>query len=250
MQRSHRIGGSERAPTTGASFRFSESMRLPQHEHLSFRALRAHQPPPPGYSAVSLAQILRADRAAWNMIAEKISTLKRNAQGDLPLELEIQRVLAHPSVSFHLLPLPSKPAPSAPVRPGNKRERERAHGHERFRELHQLQLHPKAKKGSKNRIQLQTSPQNSSERHCKPLEGIDCAGLTVWERSVLMQSQVRSVHEAFTYAPNQIVRSHTACRSRSDKHLRASRCCPLQKQLFETKVVSWIRGVRLKNFTV
>lgn len=130
------------------------------------------------------------------------------------------------------------------------RERERAHGHERFRELHQLQLHPKAKKGSKNRIQLQTSPQNSSERHCKPLEGIDCAGLTVWERSVLMQSQVRSVHEAFTYAPNQIVRSHTACRSRSDKHLRASRCCPLQKQLFETKVVSWIRGVRLKNFTV
>lgn len=109
------------------AFRFSESMRLPQHEHLSFRALRAHQPPPPGYSAVSLAQILRADRAAWNMIAEKISTLKRNAQGDLPLELEIQRVLAHPSVSFHLLPLPSKPAPSAPVRPGNKREREREH---------------------------------------------------------------------------------------------------------------------------
>ena len=131
-----------------------------------------------------------------------------------------------------------------------QQERERAHGHERFRELHQLQLHPKAKKGSKNRIQLQTSPQNSSERHCKPLEGIDCAGLTVWERSVLMQSQVRSVHEAFTYAPNQIVRSHTACRSRSDKHLRASRCCPLQKQLFETKVIFWIRGIRLKNFTV
>ena len=155
MQRSHRIGGSERAPTTGASFRFSESVRLPQHEHLSFRALRAHQPPPPGYSAVSLAQILRADRAAWNMIAEKISTLKRNAQGDLPLELEIQRVLAHPSVSFHLLPLPSKPAPSAPMRPGNKREREST----RSRTLQRTPSAPAPSKG-KERFQEQDPAPN------------------------------------------------------------------------------------------
>ena len=111
-----------------------------------------------------------------------------------------------------------------------------------------LQRTPSAPAPSKGKERFQE--QDPVPNVPTPLEGIDCAGLTVWERSVLMQSQVRSVHEAFTYAPNQIVRSHTACRSRSDKHLRASRCCPLQKQLFETKVIFWIRGIRLKNFTV
>ena len=79
-----------------------------------------HQPPPPGYSAVSLAQLLRADRAAWLHIAERLTTLKRDEHGNLPLETEIQQVLAHPSVSFHLLPLPVKlqtnPSPRAPHR--------------------------------------------------------------------------------------------------------------------------------------
>ena len=61
-----------------------------------------HQAPPPGYSAVSLAQILRADRAAWIMIAEKITSLKRDPQGALPLEVEIQKgsVASHSIVSF------------------------------------------------------------------------------------------------------------------------------------------------------
>ena len=66
-----------------------------------------HQTPPPGYSRVSLAQLLRADRAAWVLIAERITTLKRDEQGKLPLEAELQQVLSHPSVTFHLLPLPA-----------------------------------------------------------------------------------------------------------------------------------------------
>jgi len=80
-----------------------------------------HQAPPPGYSAVSLAQILRADRAAWVMMAEKISSLKRDPQGALPLETEIQKALAHPTVSFHLLPLPAKS--SVPEKPKKDRSR-------------------------------------------------------------------------------------------------------------------------------
>lgn len=80
-----------------------------------------HQAPPPGYSAVSLAQILRTDRAAWVMIAEKISSLKRDPQGALPLETEI---LAHPTVSFHLLPLPAKTT-GAPKQDKTKRDRSR-----------------------------------------------------------------------------------------------------------------------------
>ena len=59
-----------------------------------------HMQAPPGYSQVSLAQILRADRAAWLHIAAKLPSLKRDAHGQLPLEDELQKVLAHPSVSF------------------------------------------------------------------------------------------------------------------------------------------------------
>ena len=76
-----------------------------------------HLPPPPGYAAVSLAQLLRADRAAWLHIAEKLTTLKRDEHGAAPLEQELQKVLAHPSVSFHLLPLSVKAAAEKPIQP-------------------------------------------------------------------------------------------------------------------------------------
>jgi len=90
-----------------------------------------HLQAPPGYSQVSLAQLLRADRAAWLHIAEKVSTLKRNEAGTLPLEEELSKVLAHPSVCFHLLPMPlkspnpEKPAAAKPTAPTPKRARSR-----------------------------------------------------------------------------------------------------------------------------
>ena len=76
-----------------------------------------HMIPPPGYSAVILTQILRADRAAWLHMAEKLSTLKRDQQGNLPLESEIAKVLAHPSVTFHLLPLPLRTTTDKQIQP-------------------------------------------------------------------------------------------------------------------------------------
>ena len=85
-----------------------------------------HQVPPPGYAGVSLAQILRADRAAWLHIAEKITTLKRDEHGNLSLETEIQQVLAHPSVSFHLLPLPIKAADKPKPKPAAQPKRSRS----------------------------------------------------------------------------------------------------------------------------
>jgi hypothetical protein len=83
-----------------------------------------HQQSPPDYSPVSLAQILRADRAAWLHIAERITSLKRDAQGQSSLEVELQHVLAHPSVSFHLLPLPvsaKTPNPKPKAQPRRSR---------------------------------------------------------------------------------------------------------------------------------
>ena len=64
------------------------------------------QAPPPGYSSVSIHQVLRADRAAFTYMAEKLTTLKRNQRGQSPLQELIATVLSHPSVSFNLLPLP------------------------------------------------------------------------------------------------------------------------------------------------
>ena len=84
------------------------------------------QPAPPGYSNVSLHQILRADRQAFMLMSEKLTTLKKDANGATGIERELPKVLSHSSVSFHLLPLAkgvqSKPPPkeeppaSAPTR--------------------------------------------------------------------------------------------------------------------------------------
>eukprot|EP00435_Cladocopium_sp_Y103_P007410 s3328_g2.t1 len=63
------------------------------------------QPAPPGYSAVSLHQILRADRQAFMLMSERLTTLKKDSAGKTAIEKEIMNVLSHSSVSFHLLPL-------------------------------------------------------------------------------------------------------------------------------------------------
>ena len=84
---------------------------------------------PPGYSNTTVTQVLRADRAAFLHLAEALTSLKRDSNGNLPLEVELPKVIVRPSVSFHLLPLASttpkasavpKHAPSNP----NKRKHE------------------------------------------------------------------------------------------------------------------------------
>ena len=71
--------------------------------------------PPPGYTKTSLVQILRADRSAFMHIAETISTLKRDAAGELPLERHLPIVLSRPAVTFHLLPLASVATAAKPL---------------------------------------------------------------------------------------------------------------------------------------
>ena len=48
-----------------------------------------HTPPPPGYSAVSVQQILRADRAAFMFLSERMASLKRNATNQFPVDLTL-----------------------------------------------------------------------------------------------------------------------------------------------------------------
>ena len=47
-------------------------------------------PPPPGYSAVSVQQILRADRAAFLFMSEKMTK-------QLPMDLALPRILSQPT---------------------------------------------------------------------------------------------------------------------------------------------------------
>ena len=92
------------------------------HDHLS-------QPAPPGYSSVSIHQILRADRQAFMLMSERLTTLKKDANGKTAIEKQIVQVLSHSSVSFHLLPLAKGAAPKVPQpkpAPNNPRKRSRS----------------------------------------------------------------------------------------------------------------------------
>ena len=60
--------------------------------------------PPPGYSAVSVTQVLRADRAVFLHLAVTVTSLKRDAAGELPLEKELPAALARPGVVFTFYP--------------------------------------------------------------------------------------------------------------------------------------------------
>ena len=52
-----------------------------------------------------VAQVLRADRAAFTRIAESLASIKRKPDGALPLDKALDEIIQDPSVSFHLLPL-------------------------------------------------------------------------------------------------------------------------------------------------
>ena len=86
-----------------------------------------HTLPPPGYSAVSVQQILRADRAAFMFLSESMTFLKRNAMNQLPLDLQLPTSLSQPNVAFRLLPL-SGGTPKAPsaAKASNPKKRSRS----------------------------------------------------------------------------------------------------------------------------
>ena len=86
-----------------------------------------HLPSPPGYSPVSVQQVLRADGAAFLYMSERMTTLKRNAVGELPLDVLLPNVLIQPTVAFHLLPLSgsTSKASSSSKAPATERKRSR-----------------------------------------------------------------------------------------------------------------------------
>ena len=74
--------------------------------------------PPPNFTKPTMEQILRADRQAWVKLAERVTTMKRSAAGDLPMDEELLKLESDSSISFHLLPMPAgKTKPLKPPKP-------------------------------------------------------------------------------------------------------------------------------------
>ena len=94
---------------------------------------RMQDMPPPKYAKVSVHQVLRTDRAAFFHLAEQLRTIKRQADGSIPLDALLPHVLSDPAVFVHLLPLalpevekPPKPTWNVLDNRGTKRQHENA----------------------------------------------------------------------------------------------------------------------------
>ena len=81
------------------------------------------QAPAPGFSKVTQAQLLRADRQAFLRLAEMVTSgFKPNAAGTLPLDEALDRLHTDVTVTYHMLPLPQGKDPKADKDPRDDRE--------------------------------------------------------------------------------------------------------------------------------
>ncbi|CAE7885022.1 unnamed protein product, partial [Symbiodinium necroappetens] len=92
-----------------ASFEASERWHAELLRHLQ-------QAPPVEFKQVDIMQILRADRAAWTFMAEKANSLKKRADGSLPMDDLFDSLTGSTEVMMFLMPLPAgghhkRPAP-------------------------------------------------------------------------------------------------------------------------------------------
>ena len=111
--------------------------------HQLFRTLS--QQVPPGFNAVKLEQLVRADRELWTLLAQDHKgTLKPDAAGAIPLDALVTRLCQDPRITMFLLPsasvskavareeVPKKANPGAPSQAAakstgaNKRRKTRA----------------------------------------------------------------------------------------------------------------------------
>ena len=93
-----------------ATFEASERWHAELLRHLQ-------QAPPMEYKQVDIMQILRADRAAWTYMAEKANSLKKRADGSLPMDDLFASLTGATEVMMFLMPLPGGGHPKRPAPP-------------------------------------------------------------------------------------------------------------------------------------
>ena len=112
------------------------------HRHLLDQM---QSPAPPGFRPPNMEQILRTDLAGWVKMAERLLSLKRKADGTLPLGQALTALQSDPSVMFHLVPLPiekgtTQPKTAAPKaddaapKPSNVKKKRQAEAGQRPRQ--------------------------------------------------------------------------------------------------------------------
>ena len=83
--------------------------------------VRMQRDPPANHHAVSLNQVLSADRELFQLLSHNLmGQIQAPAGAKRPLDDEITTLSTRPEVLFHLLPLP-KPAPPPPAPHPTKR---------------------------------------------------------------------------------------------------------------------------------
>lgn len=95
------------------SWQVHEKYLLQLLQHLSID-------PPPGYSRITLYQLLKADEEAWSQAATKVRSVKRDSLGSLPLDVFFESVWNIHLVNFHLLPQPATKVQNKQDRPAGK----------------------------------------------------------------------------------------------------------------------------------
>ena len=154
-----------------------------------------HTPPPPGYSPISIQQILRTDRATFIFLAERMTSLKRDATNRIPINLALPNVLGQPTVAFHLLPLAGAAAKAAPTKekPSGAKKRSRS-------PARQAKAEPKERKESN---EDQTSQQDCSTKPWKRLRNRGFAGDSTSPTVVRQPSLRKVVPKTSRFVPNR-----------------------------------------------
>ena len=167
-----------------------------------------HLPAPPGYTPVSVHQILRADRAAFLFMSEKMNTLKRSVNGTLPLDILLPSVLnpLWPSICY-----PSRAQQTRQVRQPKHQPR-RGKGL-----VLRPDLNPRTRvvaKENQRRVVDPMSQVPSLERLLKHHKRRDCVGLSICQiMDAVQQSQVKPVPKDCTCAQNLGASSTILCNS-------------------------------------
>ena len=91
----------------GLAYEFANLVSFRVHELYTEKLLKhLSADPPVGYQATTLAQVLRADKEVFSVLAQEVPSIRPDANNIRPLDDALQHVLQNYNVAFHLVPLP------------------------------------------------------------------------------------------------------------------------------------------------
>ena len=95
----------------GVAYDFANLITFDKHEAYCDRLLRHLTTEPPAmYSPTTIAQVLRADKAVFTYLSQRVKDIRPDAAGDKPLDSKLMEALQDYGTSFHLMPLPKEAA--------------------------------------------------------------------------------------------------------------------------------------------